>query len=310
MHKLIIRTPLLRLMSLSLLVASLAADAYGQSEAAIDDARIAQTAIEFARVVHDDDGEPLALQIALTRYVAGNATVDLVGAVHVGDRGYYQELNQRFRDYDAVLFELVAPEGAQDRLAEAERRGMISTAQLAMTKALGLSFQLDEIDYSADNFVHADLSPTEFAQSMVDRDESLYVYFWRMFYASINEATKDPLGLRQMRGLHSSLASGQDNPLKVAFAYEMTNVNTISGALDGGDGSAIIEARNERAIEVLQQALADGHRRVAIFYGVGHMPDFEQRLIDDLKFEYEKSLWINAWRLQSPQSEVDGTEPR
>lgn len=275
--------------------------AYGQSDVAIEHAVRARSAETFARVEHDDDGEPLALQIALTRYVSGDVSVDLVGAVHIGDRGYYQELNQRFRDYDAVLFELVAPEGAQDRLAEAESRGMVSTAQLAMTKALGLSFQLDEIDYSAANFVHADLSPTEFAQSMVDRDESLYVYFWRMFYASINEAAKDPLGLRQMRGLRSGFGSGQDNPFKVAFAYEMTNVDTISGALGGGNGSAIIEARNERAIEVLERALADGHRRVAIFYGVGHMPDLQQRLIDELKFDYDRTLWLNAWRLQSPQ---------
>ena len=38
-----------------------------------------------------------------------------------------------------------------------------------MTSALGLSFQLDEIDYTRPNLVHADMTPDEFAQSMRDR---------------------------------------------------------------------------------------------------------------------------------------------
>lgn len=262
---------------------------------------------EFARVAHDDAGQPLALQVAIARYtsrVAGAlVTVDLVGAVHVGDRGYYAELNQRFQDYDAVLFELIAPEGMQDQVQTAERRGFISGAQLAMTKALGLSFQLDEVHYGAENFVHADLSPRELSQSMTDRGESLYVYFWRLFYASVNEAAKDPLGIREIRDMTRAMQAEQDNPLKVAFAYEMTNVDSISGALQGETGSAIIDSRNQRAIDVLEQQIRSGSRRIAIFYGVAHMPDFEARLTSRaLGFSYQQTIWVNAWYLGTGDS--------
>ena len=259
---------------------------------------------EFARVAHDDAGQPMALQVAIARYTSRMAgalvTVDLVGAVHVGDRGYYAELNQRFRDYDTVLFELIAPEGMQDQVQSAERSGFISGAQLAMTKALGLSYQLDEVDYRAQNFVHADLSPRELSESMEDRGESLYVYFWRMFYASVNEAAKDPLGLRELRDVTRAMQANQDNPLKIAFAYEMTNVESVSGALSGESGSAIIDARNQRAIEILEEQIRQGSRHIAIFYGVAHMPDFESRLTGrKLGFSYQKTLWVNAWRLGS-----------
>lgn len=261
-------------------------------------------ATEFARVAHDEEGEPLALQVAISRYGTrrdgADVTVDLVGAVHVGDAGYYAELNQRFRDYDAVLFELIAPEGAQDLVQSAPRTGFISNAQMAMTKALGLSFQLDEVDYSPDNFVHADLSPRELSQSMADRGESLYVYFWRLFYASVNEAAKDPLGLRGWRDMTAAIRSDRDNPLKIAFAYEMTNIDSVSGALNGASGSAIIDARNQRAVEVLQDVVRGGSHNVAIFYGVAHMPDFETRLLDELGLEYRETLWVNAWRLSAP----------
>jgi hypothetical protein len=262
-------------------------------------------ATEFARVVHDDGGEPLALQVAIARYGArrggAEVTVDLVGAVHVGDTGYYAELNQRFRDYDAVLFELIAPEGSQDRIQSTPRTGFISNAQLAMTKALGLSFQLDEIDYRPDNFVHADLSPSELSQSMADRGESLYVYFWRMFYASVNEAAKDPLGLRAWRDMTAAIRSDQDNPVKIAFAYEMTNIDAVSQALNGDSGSAIIDARNKRAVDVLQEEIRKGSKNIAIFYGVAHMPDFEDRLLGELDLDYLETIWVNAWRLAEPR---------
>lgn len=259
---------------------------------------------EFARVTHDEAGRPEALEIAIARYgrPQGGQTfiVDLIGAVHVGDRGYYAELNQRFRDYDAVLFELIAPPDTQHRIAETERKGFISGAQLTLTRALGLSFQLDEIDYTADNFVHADLTPDELLASMEERGESLYVYFWRMFYASIQQASDDPLGLKSLRNLDAALLADTDNPLKVAFAYEMTNVRTLGGALEGSNGSAVIAARNQRAIDVLTERMSNGDERVGIFYGVGHMPDLERRLVDDMRFQYLDTRWVSAWRLSEP----------
>ena len=235
-----------------------------------DDAQFPQgESTEFARVTHGSDGEPLALQVAIARYTSTDAgqplSVDLIGAVHVGDRGYYAELNQRFKDYDAVLFELIAPPGSQEDIGSAERRGFVSGAQLSLTKALGLSFQLDEIDYGVSNLVHADLSPEELALSMKERDESLYVYFWRMVYASVRQAKSDPLGLRAWRNMGAALDADIDNPLKVAFAYEMTNVRGLGTALDGVDGSALIAARNQRAIDVLQDRIAAGDTKLAIF---------------------------------------------
>src|SRR3954469_17792325 len=46
----------------------------------------------FMRVGRDDKGQPLAMETAVTSYVPADGnkpgvTVDLVGAVHVGDRG-------------------------------------------------------------------------------------------------------------------------------------------------------------------------------------------------------------------------------
>jgi hypothetical protein len=164
---------------------------------------------------------------------------------------------------------------------------------------LQLSFQLDEIDYGASNFVHADLTPTELSQSMDERGESLYVYFWRLFYASIDEYAKDPLGLNDIRMLSVMLSTDSDNTLKIMLAYEMTNLDTLREILGEDSDSAVIGARNQRAIDVLQSQLDGGAKRVAIFFGVAHMPDMEQRLINQLDLIYLDTTWIDAWRLDT-----------
>ena len=70
----------------------------------------------FIRLQRDAKGQPVALQTAVVRYTSahGNLVVDLIGAVHVGDRSYYQKLNQQMEQYDVLLYELVARSGNSD----------------------------------------------------------------------------------------------------------------------------------------------------------------------------------------------------
>jgi hypothetical protein len=174
-----------------------------------------------------------------------------------------------------------------------------------MTKLLDLSFQLDEINYDQANFVHADLSPEELRQSMTDRGESLYVYFWRIFFATLDEYAKDPLGLQDLQMLSTMVASGQDDSFKTMIAYELTNIDQVQDILGEDSGSAIIGARNQRAIDVLKREIDAGSRRIGIFYGVAHMPDLEERLLDQLGLEYSATDWVDAWQLggESPTSQ-------
>ena len=262
-----------------------------------------ESSTTFARVSTNEHDEPMALQLAISTYVPKYGTerlsVDLVSAIHIGDLSYYADLNERFRQYDAVLYELVAPEDAVTTNRLAKRKGFISSTQIGMTKLLGLSFQLDEIDYDQVNFVHADLSPAELRQSMDDRGESLYVYFWRIFFASLDEYAKDPLGLRDWEMLSAILTSDQDDAFKTMIAYEMTNLDLARDILGEDSGSAVIGARNQRAVDVLQREIEAGAKRIGIFYGVAHMPDLEERLLNQLELRYDKTTWVDAWQLGS-----------
>ena len=157
----------------------------------------------FIRVVTDpDNGQLESMDTAIASYHLkreGKPTVvvDLIGAVHIGEKDYYAKLDERFKEYDALLYELVAPKGTRiPKDGKRESESPISAIQNFMKDMLSLEFQLEQIDYQAKNFVHADMSPEEFAKSMKRLNESPMSMFLQLMQASMAqqaERTTPPL---------------------------------------------------------------------------------------------------------------------
>ena len=145
----------------------------------------------YIRLHESEEGEPLALQTNIVSFKGTKGpykkvTVDLIGAIHVGDKSYYETLNTRFTTYEAVLYELVAPEGT--RIPKGgHKEGFslhpISGIQNGMKSVLKLEHQLEQIDYTVENLVHADMTPEEFDASMKERNEG----FSTLLYRSIGQ---------------------------------------------------------------------------------------------------------------------------
>ncbi|MEL6870979.1 MAG: hypothetical protein AAFO81_14360 [Pseudomonadota bacterium] len=256
----------------------------------------------FIRIVNDARELPLSLQVANAHYVKRIderiIAVDLVGAVHIGEPGYYQDLNTRFDHYDNVLYELIAPAGTRVAHDAGDDKSLLSRMQLAMTKGLDLSFQLEQVDYDKSHFVHADLSPSEFKQAMKDAGETPAVLAWRFLSTSIREGARAALTSSSSDAIRDMLLTG-DNATKVMLARELTKTESMQGLLGDDATSSVIGARNARAIEVLGQQIDAGAEQLAVFYGVAHLPDLERRLIDELGFEFASITWLDAWDLQS-----------
>ncbi len=81
------------------------------------DAKDPKLGKDWVRLDYDANGEVRGMQTAVVRYTNKAAAgkdpvqVDLIGAVHIADPAYYEKLNERFKHYDVLLYELVAPEG-------------------------------------------------------------------------------------------------------------------------------------------------------------------------------------------------------
>ena len=69
--------------------------------------------------------------------------------------------------------------------------------------------------------------------------------------------------------------------LKRVMAAQFEDLDGQMRVLDGPEGSTLISQRNKKALEVLRREVDRGHRKLAIFYGAGHMPDIARRLQED-----------------------------
>jgi hypothetical protein len=285
----------------------------GGRGAAVEEAPAAPADDErFLRITRDQRRRPLALETAIASYaepaeVAAAAgrrepvEVDLVGAVHLGSRQYYDTLDRLFTDYDAVLYELVAPDNARVPRPGRKPSGAIGSAQQGLTKMLGLEFQLDQIDYAARNFVHADLSPKEFDAAMAKRGESWWTMFTRVMRESSARAGKQPasdVGVGDLFGI----LFGQNRELRLRrlMAEQFTDMEVLTAAFGGEEGSSLITDRNAAALEVLTEQIKLGRRKIAIFYGAAHMDDFDRKLRRDFRLQPRETTWLEAWDLRDP----------
>jgi hypothetical protein len=173
-----------------------------------------------------------------------------------------------------------------------------------MTRLLGLSYQLDVINYAKPNFFHADLEPQELDAVMAAKGETLF--------SSILS-----LVLTEMEQQEQDFANGEDPLMNMtwsdvmdlftmpnrqqAFKYLLgQNLAMADSSLASitGRGITILDDRNDAALEVLRAGLRNptlGH--FSIFYGAAHMPGIEQGLAE-LGFAKIDQSWLTAWKTE------------
>jgi len=281
------------------LLASAAANSQPADQAAQQAKR--EEKADFLRISRADDQSPIAMEVAVVRLAKAEGdgpAVDLISAVHVGEKAYYDELNRRFEGYDVVLYELVAPEGTTVPKGGVGRSNHpVSMLQTFMTGMLELEFQLNAVDYTRSNFVHADMSPKQFSESMKKRGESAFQVFFRMMGYAMSQQSGDAAS-GDAALLMALFSKNRALAFKRVLADQFQDLEGSLTAINGPDGSTLITERNRVALEVLKKQIEAGHKRLAIFYGAGHMYDFRDRLRDDFGLTPVQTEWLVAWDLK------------
>jgi hypothetical protein len=260
---------------------------------------------DYIRFEESADGAQL--QTAVTRFVnEKGVTVDLVGAVHIADKAYYDALNVRFRTYDCVLYELVGGEykerAKKSATPEAANMKWLGLLQQQMKDALGLVGQMEGIRYDAPNFVHADMGIGEFFGTQEQKGESflgLWMKAWKAQMEVGAEGRKfDQPGLAKILEILCRKDSAPE--LKRLVGREFDQVERLMEGIESDGGTVIIAERNRLALQVLETEVAKGKRKIGIFYGAAHMPDMEHKL-EEKGFILKATDWLTAWDLPPEQ---------
>lgn len=256
-------------------------------------------ATDFIRFVENDDGA--SLQTGIASYVSPTGViVDLVGAVHIADKKYFEELNTRFKTYDAVLYELVGrpvEQRQEMKVADgAEKLQWLGQLQETMRSKLELESQLKLIDYKAKNFVHADMSTEGFFDTQKEKKETFLTLWMKAAIAQTLTADPDKEEPSMVQLIAILMRKDSATELKRMVGREFDSVENLMAGIESGNGTAIIGERNRHALDVMKKQIESGKKHLAIFYGAAHLPDMEQRLLKQ-GYKLQKSEWLKAWDL-------------
>jgi hypothetical protein len=254
----------------------------------------------FIRLQRNENREPVALQTVIAKYVPASnekgVEIDLVAAMHIGEKAYYERLNKQFEKYDAVLYELVAPEGNKPlNRGEMKSDNPVAMLQQGMKLFLRLDHQLEFVNYQKANFIHADLSPDGMKKAMKEHGDDEITIALGVIADVLRKKNLDA----DKPGPQAPDISLTDllNPKKFKrmMAQQFEDAGGVS--LGGTINRLLVEDRNKACIKVLQQQLTAGKKKIAIFYGAAHMPDFDKRLKEDFGMKRTEGEWITAWNL-------------
>jgi hypothetical protein len=257
--------------------------------------------LEYIRV--DEDDTAARLQTTVITLEKNGVQVDLVGAIHIADKAYYDKLNERFTGYDKVLFEMVGGEklgggesgnetgeDGNEPAAAAEKNKLSGLRDIygMVANFLKLTGQTEGIDYKAKNFVHADLTMKEFEEKQKERNESLLGLALK---ASVSAQDQQNVAEPNMARMLQAMLSGNSNMMKLELIHTLGQGDDQIRMFAGE--TVILTDRNARCIEVLEREAKQG-KKFAIFYGAAHFPSMEKSLVGK-GWRRTKEEWLTAW---------------
>ncbi len=292
----------------------------GSGQTQTDESPVAsRTPTDFLRLQTDEYKNPIALQTATAKFVLlddhGNEELAVVleSVIHVADSSYFRGFDQRFEQYDSVLYEsILKPKQGKSDDNDSEQPGGLEILQQLSTGTLGLAYQFDEVNYQADNMLNADLSPEEISERMQEREKSATTLFSDLLnyiFQKIDTARNRQAGTVENGssgnrpggiGMDLSVLTDPDGIMKIrrAMATVLVSSGLLESPLPPSIHRLIIGDRNDRAMSVLDAEIKKGKHRIAIFFGVGHMADFERRLALEYGMKKVSVNWRNAWDLR------------
>ncbi len=215
---------------------------------------------DFIRIKETD--KVAKLQTAVFGYEKDGVRVDLIGAIHLADARYYRFLNKYFENYGVVLFEMVGGEGfgrgkhpivLENAGKDEDALSGLRVIYGSLERALGLAGQMAVVDYTKQNFVHADLTMKEFSDLQEEKGESLLSFMIQAGIAA-ERPKRTPDSIRLMRGI----LTGRADLVKLEMMHTMAEGDTQIDSLAGEN--VIIGERNAKALEVMENEIGKGEK--------------------------------------------------
>ena len=246
----------------------------------------------YARFVTLSDGT-LEMDTAAARLVAsGRPDVWLVGAIHIGAKPYYATLQRLLDAQGEVLYEGVkaTPDAPSLARRPTPKPGDPTPTYKLLSDALGLDFQLADIDYRRPNWTNVDLTWAELDalnRAQANGKPSQYDQVKGML---------DPAGgaAKALSSMLGVATPGMKEAIKILMIRAAGAENTPG--LDPATERILVRARNKTVVDALAAATnaPTPPKSIAVFYGAKHMPDLQATLVERYGYRLDEKRWFPA----------------
>lgn len=221
-------------------------------------------------------------------------TIWLVSTAHIGLKSYYASIQKILDAQTVTIYEGVKrnDDKGSKPLAKLDPNGLKSVYE-AFSDALGLSFQLNEINYNHSNWKDVDLTWDQLVAINKKASGGKPSEF--------NTLTQvlDPTSpmAKQIVSFMETASPGVREAFKIFMIQKFSNLDALqSGAFDPATQETILTQRNnavlnEIATEVKTDKPTDS---IAIYYGAMHLPSMESTLISKYGYQVKQIKWMTA----------------
>lgn len=187
----------------------------------------------------------------------------------------------------------------QKPLSKKEKSSSGEGIQTQLAEALGLAFQLTSMDYNKTNWRNSDLTIDQVQEKLAASGASADALFSLLDGGSF---------LGRLAGFMLGVVKASPAlamTVKITLVETLVSADAIASRGGGPMGDAastaklmkvIIDDRNTQVLDDLRGVIdaEPGVRSVAVFYGAGHLPDLETRLLSEFGYTFTSDRWFTA----------------
>ncbi|MCW5777039.1 MAG: type II secretion system protein GspG [Phycisphaeraceae bacterium] len=202
--------------------------------------------------------------------------------------------------------------------------------QQQLADALGLEFQLRGIDYDRRHWRNSDMSVEELRSVLTGGgtggggdepepgeanpgDQRTAAAANQLFRALSGESMMSRMAGVLLRFV--GMNEGMRTTAKLAMLEMVARADEILEAQLGEAGrllEVLIVDRNTVVLDDLRRAMDErpGVESVAVFYGAGHFPDLERRMVEEMGFQFAGELWLPAITVRLDEAGLDAEQAK
>ncbi len=200
--------------------------------------------------------------------------------------------------------------------------------QQQLADALGLEFQLRGINYDRRHWRNSDMSVEQLQVVLLGgegpggegepgdapaADQRTAAAASQLFRALSGESMMSRMAGVLLRFV--GMNEGMRTTAKLAMLEMVARADEILEAQLGEAGKlleVLIVDRNTVVLDDLRRLMEEqpGVESVAIFYGAGHFPDLERRMVEEIGFEFAGELWLPAITVRLDEAGIDAEQAK